>query len=348
MRLSTAFLPLCLTGWVVFSAADTQKALQTSPRKPSLSSLLDLHKSLIERPSVTGSEASVADFLGTYLRDRGFTVESQIVEGDRQNIFAYVNNARNSRVLVTSHIDTVPPFWPYERLGDEIWGRGAVDAKASVAAQIIAVESLLAKASIRPGDVALLYVVGEETGGAGMRAANELGLSWESVIFGEPTELKLARGHKGAMGFTVKADGKAGHSGYPETGRNAIDLLVQGLAALQIVELPWSENLGNTTINVGKIEGGFAANVIPASASATAVVRVAAGSLETIQNLIKSTIASVSPHLTVEFTPGVGPVQIDYDIEGEFFQQASFVDDMTDCAQVSRQLPLATAQISRV
>ncbi|KAF5550418.1 acetylornithine deacetylase [Fusarium napiforme] len=281
------------------------------------SALLELHKSLVERPSITGSEKHVTDFLKTYLQDAGFTVETQAVAKTRDNILAYYNNTRKTKVLVTSHIDTVPPFWPYERRGDEIWGRGTVDAKGSVAAQIIAVQELFDKTKVSEGDVALLFVVGEETGGPGMGNVNDLGLSWESVIFGEPTELKLARGHKGGLGFTIKANGKAGHSGYPETGSNAIDSLVRGLAALQKVELPGSKEFGNSTLNVGRIEGGVAGNVIPASAFATGGVRVAGGTPEGIRDLIRQAVEGSDPSLVVEFSYGIGPVPTDYDVDGK-------------------------------
>ncbi|EGU77484.1 acetylornithine deacetylase [Fusarium oxysporum f. sp. conglutinans race 2 54008] len=280
------------------------------------SALLELHKSLVERPSITGSEKHVTDFLQTYLQDAGFTVETQSVAKNRDNILAYYNNTRQTKVLVTSHIDTVPPFWPYERRGDEIWGRGTVDAKGSVAAQIIAVQELFDKKEVNDGDVALLFVVGEETGGPGMGNVNDLGLSWESVVFGEPTELKLARGHKGGLGFTIKANGKAGHSGYPETGSNAIDSLVRGLAALQKIELPGSKEFGNTTLNVGRIEGGVAGNVIPASAYATGGVRVAGGTPEGIKDLILQAVEESDPSLVVEFSYGIGPVPTDYDVDG--------------------------------
>ncbi|KAF5615167.1 acetylornithine deacetylase [Fusarium tjaetaba] len=280
------------------------------------SALLELHKSLVERPSITGSEKHVTDFLKTYLQDAGFTVETQAVAKNRDNVLAYYNSTRKTKVLVTSHIDTVPPFWPYERCGDEIWGRGTVDAKGSVAAQIIAVQELLQKKEVSEGDVALLFVVGEETGGPGMGNVNDLGLSWESVIFGEPTELKLARGHKGGLGFTIKANGKAGHSGYPETGSNAIDSLVRGLAALQKVELPGSKEFGNSTLNVGRIEGGVAGNVIPASAFATGGVRVAGGTPEVIRDLIRQAVEGSDPNLVVVFSYGIGPVPTDYDVDG--------------------------------
>ncbi|PNP76085.1 hypothetical protein FNYG_10643 [Fusarium nygamai] len=280
------------------------------------SPLLELHKSLVERPSITGSEKHVTDFLKTYLQDTGFTVETQTVAKNRDNILAYYNSTRKTKVLVTSHIDTVPPFWPYERRGDEIWGRGTVDAKGSVAAQILAVQELFDNKEVSEGDVALLFVVGEETGGPGMGNVNDLDLSWESVIFGEPTELKLARGHKGGLGFTIKANGKAGHSGYPETGSNAIDSLVRGLAALQKIELPGSKEFGNTNLTVGRIEGGVAGNVIPASAYATGGVRVAGGTPEGIRDLIRRAVEESDPSLVVEFSYGIGPVPTDYDVDG--------------------------------
>ncbi|KPM38315.1 hypothetical protein AK830_g8212 [Neonectria ditissima] len=270
----------------------------------------------VERPSITGSERNVTEFLTTYLQDAGFTVETQVVEENRENVLAYFGSSRKTKVLVTSHLDTVPPHWPYERDGDVIRGRGTVDAKGSVAAQIIATQTLLHEDKILEGDVGLLYVVGEERGGLGMRQVNQLGLSWDSVIFGEPTELKLARGHKGGLGFTITAKGKAGHSGYPETGTNAIDSLTRGLAALQRLELPWSEDFGNTTLNIGKIEGGVAGNVIPASAYAVGGVRVAAGTPDSLRSLITAAVSESDPNLEVEFTYGIGPVPIDYDVDG--------------------------------
>jgi acetylornithine deacetylase len=230
----------------------------------SSSKLLALHKSLVEIESITGHEHDVAQYLVDYLTLQGLTVETQVVgpgldgRGKRQNLLAYIGKQRKTKVLVSSHIDTVPPFWPYERKGEEIWGRGTVDAKGSVAAQIIAFEELWKAGKLGKGDVALLFVVGEEVGGDGMKKANDFGLKWDTVIFGEPTELKLASGHKGISGMVITAKGKAGHSGYPELGRNAIAMLIPALNELLKAELPWSEEYGNTTLNFGTIEGGVA------------------------------------------------------------------------------------------
>jgi len=288
----------------------------------STASLLALHKSLIEIESITGHEHDVAQYLIDYLELQNFTVERQEVgpgiegRGKRENILAYFGKVRETRVLVSSHIDTVPPFWRYERKGEEIWGRGSVDAKGSVATQVKAVEELRSQGKIGEGDVALLFVVGEEQGGDGMKKANDLGLKWDTVIFGEPTELKLASGHKGIAGLNIKAEGKAGHSGYPELGKNAIAMIVPALYELMKAELPWSEKYGNTTLNFGTFEGGVAANVIAEEAHAQVSIRIADGEPAVVEEILLDAIQKAGQELDVTFIAGYGPIYIDSDVPG--------------------------------
>lgn len=224
----------------------------------------------------------------------------------------------------------VPPFYKYRNENGTIHGRGSVDDKGSVAAQLVAVNSLISSDEISRDDVALLFVVGEETGGDGMRKANELDLRPKAVVFGEPTEGKLVSGHKGNDALQIKAIGKSAHSGYPWLGRSANEVLTRALAALMELgpNLPRSEKYGSTTINIGKIEGGVAGNVVAESASANIAIRIAAGEPEVIEDEIVKAI-----HLAVESflddgmvpedvielnfaTRGYGPVDIDYDIDG--------------------------------
>ncbi|OLN96040.1 Peptidase M20 domain-containing protein-like protein 1 [Colletotrichum chlorophyti] len=293
-------------------------------------SLLSLHKTLIEADSTTTAEALGTQALVLYLSEK-FTVETQVVEGDpsRQNVYAYRGTSRKTRVLLTSHIDTVPPYIPYSRVGDEIWGRGASDAKGSVAAQVTTLESLLDSGEVAEGDVSLLFVVGEESSGNGMRAANSLNLTWDAVIFGEPTENKLVRAHKGVLGFNISASGVAGHSGYPELGRSAIDLLVLALDAIHESPLPWTEEFGNTTLNVGVIEGGIASNVIPESASGRASVRAATADLEGIKDILNKAVKRVTPeYVELSFGASGYPVSLDYDIEGFNTTVANYYTDV--------------------
>ncbi|KAI0430051.1 hypothetical protein F5Y09DRAFT_241513 [Xylaria sp. FL1042] len=270
------------------------------------SELVSLHKSLVEIASVTYSENAVGNFLVDYLTARDFVAELEFLppvsnntsnssNGSesklRFNVLAWPGPKRHPspKVLVSSHIDTVPPHIPYSRSDDEpngetvIAGRGSVDAKASVAAQIIAVFELLEAKRIDPQDVMLLFVVGEERTGDGMRYFSDTLSSLDpppnlkAAIFGEPTEGKLACGHKGFFGCTITAHGKAGHSGYPWLGKSATELLMRGVIKVLDTDLGSSDLFGNTTINVGTIEGGVALNVIPETAVARIAGRVAIG-----------------------------------------------------------------------
>lgn len=152
-----------------------------------------------------------------------------------------------------------------------------------------------------------------------MRTANDLGISWEAVIFGEPTELKLASGHKGNLGFTLTAHGKAGHSGYPELGRNANLMLVKALYELDRAVFPSSGKYGNTTLNIGVMSGGVAGNVIAETAKANVAMRLAAGEPADSQKVVLAAVerAGYGDDLVVDFTHGYGPIAIDHDVAGE-------------------------------
>jgi acetylornithine deacetylase len=129
--------------------------------------------------------------------------------------------------------------------------------------------------------------------------------------------LKLASGHKGGLGFTIKAKGKAGHSGYPDLGKNANNMLIRALAPLDEIRLPWSTKYGNTTLNIGTIQGGVAANVIAEDATATVSVRVATDDPVAIKTLIETAVLKASPEVEIAFTYGIAPVPIDHDIKGK-------------------------------
>lgn len=295
--------------------------------------LYSLHRDLVNIESISGSEHEVGLYLEKFLKKHNYTVERQYVGSEatssptvatpkkakkRFNLLAYRGSKRQTRILLSSHIDTVPPFYGHEIRGNQVWGRGSVDAKACVATQIQALQELLSSEELSTDDASLLFVVSEETGGDGMLAVNDLGMKWETVIFGEPTELKLASGHKGILMLSVKAHGKAGHSGYPWLGTNANDLLIPALAALQQLELPSSEKYGNTTLNIGQIQGGVAANVMAGYAFAKIGIRIASGDPKVVRDKILDTVKKVDPNaLEVDFVGGgYGPVYIDSDVAG--------------------------------
>ncbi|KAK3115948.1 hypothetical protein LTR53_004226 [Teratosphaeriaceae sp. CCFEE 6253] len=326
---------ICLLLAGVARALAGQAPLQAETRHLALThDLIGLHANLTSIESITGNEEGVGEWLVSSLKSQGYSVEKQYVEEKpaRFNVLAWPGKARaDAKVLVSSHIDTVPPFYPYKHHKDKtITGRGSVDAKGSVATQIIAVNKLISSGKISPDDIAFLFVVGEEVGGDGMRKANDLGLEPQTIVFGEPTEGKLASGHKGNLMVKLTAKGKAAHSGYPWLGRSANEVLVKALAALMELgqNLPESEKYGLTTLNIGHMEGGVASNVVAQDASAAVAVRIAEGTPEFIKGEITNAVhMAVSSFLDDDMKPGdvidivfpsagYGPIEIDHDIPG--------------------------------
>lgn len=321
--------------------------------------LLALHKSLISIPSTSGQEYDAGDFLVDYFISQGWNYEVQPVpprnntpeNKNRFNVVAWPpassssssskqqqhrhNSQPDPKVLVTSHFDCVPPHIPYSITKGPVTkdtvlaGRCAVDAKGSVAAQLTAVHALLAAGALAPEDVMVLYVVGEEVSGDGMRvfnAANATRLHrrgrLRAAVFGEPTENKLACGHKGGMRCEVTARGRAGHSGYPWLGKSATEVLMRGLVRVLDADLGSSARYGNTTVNVGLLEGGVALNVIPAHAQASLMVRVAlepqSSGHEVVIQRMKDILASVDDEaLHVDCPTGQGVTPCDCDVDGE-------------------------------
>ncbi|KAM5350325.1 hypothetical protein ACJ41O_006830 [Fusarium nematophilum] len=239
--------------------------------------VVHLLKSLMSIISTSELEHSIGLFLEQHLQSLGYTVERiPIAPGStRHNVYAYLGSERNTRVLLTAHMDTVPPHIPLTVDGDIIRGRGSSDDLGPLAAQIVAAEELRREEKVRDeGDIGLLFVVGEENGGHGMIAVNDMGVKWEAGIFAEPTESKLAKGHKGQVAFEVIAKGIACHSGYPHLGKSATSALLAVLNDLSSATWPQSDLLGPSTFNIGTLEGGEKHNIVAPSAKALCEVRM--------------------------------------------------------------------------
>ncbi|KAE8168205.1 hypothetical protein BDV40DRAFT_251511 [Aspergillus tamarii] len=278
--------------------------------------VVSLLSSLMQTQSTSDHEQEIAHFLDDHLTNLGYTVERLPIAEDstRENVYAYLGTQRKTRVCLTSHLDTVPPYIPLRIEGSTIYGRGACDDKGPMAAQICALEELRAEGSVREGDVGLLFVVGEEKGGPGMIAANNQDLSFKGVIFGEPTEGKLVIGHKGHLIFELIGEGKACHSGYPQHGVNANVALIETLSDLVKAEFPGSSLLGPSTFNVGKIEGGLTYNIIPETSKALCAVRVATD-MAGIKRIVSDTVARHA-NVRLEFKFEYPETLLDHDVEG--------------------------------
>jgi acetylornithine deacetylase len=233
--------------------------------------LIALTRALIDLESVTGTERAIGELLFDHLAAlasrTGGKVERMTVDRDRFNLFAAWGRPE---VVLSTHMDTVPPFFASSEDSEHIHGRGACDAKGILAAMIKAVEVLTGEGRSGFG---LLIVVGEETDSLGAQVANRNPRGSRYLINGEPTENRLALGSKGALYLRIEAHGKMAHSAYPELGVSAVDRLLEALARLRAVPLPSDPVLGETTLNIGTLSAGRAPNVIADQARAEVLIR---------------------------------------------------------------------------
>jgi acetylornithine deacetylase len=247
----------------------------TKPRVAKIDPL-KLTRQLVEIDSTTYCEGEAGDFLAEFLGGREWAVEKMAVpqseegcEGPRWNVYAGPAEGAPDLVFST-HIDTVPPYIPFREDDEFLYGRGVCDAKGIIAAQIAAAEELRS-AGFRIG---LLFVSGEERDSAGAKVANENPKGSRFLINGEPTDNRLALASKGALRVVLRASGVMAHSAYPELGESAIHKLVEALDRILALELPVTEDVGPSTVNIGQICGGYAPNVIADKAEAHILARL--------------------------------------------------------------------------
>ena len=233
-----------------------------------MTDVVSLTADLLAIQSFTRDEGGAIDFVARWLVTRGWNVTVQEVSPGRGNVWA---SRAGGGVTLSTHLDTVPPFFPPRMEGDRLYGRGACDAKGIAAAMLVAAERLVADGEDR---VDLLFVVGEEKGSDGARAANNLAATSRYLINGEPTESRLASGCKGALRCTVRTRGREAHSAYPQLGRSAIEPLLALLPTIHDLAFPTDPILGKTTVNIGTIRGGTEANIVPAHAEAELMLRL--------------------------------------------------------------------------
>ena len=263
--------------------------------------LLSLARALIDIDSTTGREAAACDYLASWLRQAGYRVTEQPVgSGNRRNLLATLDPPA---VMLSTHIDCVPPFFPSRVEGGLLRGRGSCDAKGILASQVTAAARLRAAGETRVG---LLFVVGEEKGSDGALASGALSGTSRWIINGEPTDNRLAAATRGVLRLRLTARGRAAHSSHPELGESAIDRLMDALVALRGAELPEDPRLGRTFYTIGLIEGGVAPNVVSPSAQADLLFRTA-GDVDRL----RATVRAAAPQVEIEELLEVPPVTFD-------------------------------------
>ena len=232
-----------------------------------LTDVVSVTRGLVDIDSTTGREGDCVGWMASLLRDEGYQVVEQVVDGPRRNIYASRGTAE---VVFSTHLDCVPPFFASRQDGDLLFGRGSCDAKGIAASQVAAVETLRRQGI---SNVGLLFVVGEERGSDGAKKAQALAPGSKFLINGEPTDNRLGIGTRGALRYNLRAKGRAAHSSFPELGESAIEKLIDALVLLRKMDFPEDSVLGRTHYTVGLMSGGVAPNVIPAEAEAEVMFR---------------------------------------------------------------------------
>lgn len=270
--------------------------------------LAALIRTVSENPP--GAERGVAEVLGSWLETRGVPTLIEPIGEGRANLVAKVAGAgRAPAVVFCGHMDTVPvggTSWVHPPFGAEIvkgrlYGRGASDMKGALASFAAALVVLARGERALPGDVILAATAGEETDGIGVRALLDEGVFERggAMIVGEPTGLKLAAAHKGALWLRVSIAGVSAHGSAPELGSNAILSMGRFLEAIPLHASfgGGDARLGRPTVSANQISGGIAPNVVPDRCDVTLDIRTFLGmSTEPVCNEIKRMIAmSVQP-----------------------------------------------------
>ncbi len=296
---------------------------------------IQLTKQLVEIESTTYREGPAGVFLYDYLSAQHYAVERMPVaqpdhattpgagNGERFNVYAAMPGVVPDVVLST-HMDTVPPFFGCTEDDEFLYGRGTCDAKGIIAAQVAAAERLHASGV----KVGLLFVVGEERDSAGALVANKSPKGSKFLINGEPTDNRIALASKGALRVELRAKGRMAHSAYPELGESAIDKLVEALHDVLAMPLPIEPEIGPSTLNIGLISGGYAPNVISDKAEAHLLIRTVGPSDE-----IKKSVTEI-----------VGDrADIDFSLDLPFVRMRKVKDLPTMIAKFTTDIPVLTA-----
>ena len=299
--------------------------------------VLKLTRELIDIPSVTGEEFQIGTSLAELLNRQGFHVDLQEISPERANIIA--TTEAKPRIVLSTHMDTVPPFIASSEDDEFIYGRGACDAKGIIAAQIAAAEKLRADGF---KEIGLLFTVDEEVTSAGAKVANNhsLAASCEYLINGEPTDNRIAIGTKGSVQAIIRTEGRAAHSAYPEQGESAIEKLLDVLGDVRAIDWPRDNIFAETTCNIGVISGGTRANVIPDQAEATIQIRLAVASAEVVTMLEEA----IAGRASIDYMSNHDPLRL-LTVDGFDTMLARFTTDIPYLSNWGRAILIGPGSI---
>jgi len=237
-----------------------------------------------------GRERDCARYAGALLEGWGYRVDFHDFEDGRTSVVARAGGKEGKAPLcLTGHLDVVPlggRAWTHdpfagEAAGDRLYGRGASDMKAGVAAMLLAARAFAGKLEGTPG-IVLVLTAGEENGCVGSRhlaALPQLMGRAGAIVVGEPTSNYPLVGHKGSLKFHAHFRGVSAHGSMPQLGENAIYKAARATQRLAAFDfgVPAHPVMGGPTLNVGTFEGGSGVNLVPDAARIGVDVRTVPG-----------------------------------------------------------------------
>ncbi|MFQ5742744.1 MAG: M20 family metallopeptidase [Acidobacteriota bacterium] len=238
-----------------------------------LSACVDFLQRLIGTQSLPGEEGEIAALVRSEMESLGY----QDVRADEAgNVIGRVPGRGEAEPLMfNTHLDHVdvgdPGAWPHPPYGGEIyggrvWGRGAVDIKGPLAAQVYGVARLLRNGVQPAGDVYVTAAVQEEVGGLGARHMVTY-MQPPVVVVGEPSGNTLRRGHRGRTELILHAVGRSVHASVPQEGVNALDVVANFVLGLHGLKMREDPDLGTSTVVASLIRTDqTSANVVPGEA----------------------------------------------------------------------------------
>ena len=256
------------------------------------SDAVSLTRSLLKFDTVNppGRERDCARYVGGLLEEWGYRVDYHEYADSRTSVIARAGGSdAKAPLCLTGHLDVVPVgarAWTHdpfsgETAGDRLYGRGASDMKAGVAAILLAARAMAKQLAGTPG-VVIVLTAAEEGGCIGSRHLSEqrnlLGKAG-AMIVGEPTSNYPLVGHKGSVKFHARFKGVSAHGSMPHLGVNAIYKAARALGKLEAFDfgVPAHPVMGKPTLNVGTIEGGNTVNAVPDSADIGVDIRTVPG-----------------------------------------------------------------------
>lgn len=266
-----------------------QDRLKAALRLVDAEECVALAQRLVQVPSLSGHEGhQIAQVMAEWLRHAGIDAAMQELDPERANVYASVAGVEpGPRLLLNGHLDTVPvdgmSIQPFAGNldGGRLWGRGAADMKAALAAQMVALKAIRQSRVPFRGELWFGSEAGED--GGGWRLADLLSpgpVDCDLAVVGEPTELELHSGCCGGFRFHLETSGKSVHTGMAERGVNAILAaarcipLVYELACFSERDPVW----GKCPVNVQEIRGGgIVDRSVPDSCVATFDIRLTPG-----------------------------------------------------------------------